>query len=130
MRSSTRRQLVLGAVGATASDCFSSPGAGAAPGRAPSVEPLSFAEIEARAGGRLGVFALDTGSGRQLAHRPDERFAMCSTFKWVLAAAVLARVDAGQLTLDERVVYGPADLLEYAPVTRAHIAERSMTCRD
>jgi beta-lactamase class A len=78
-------------------------------------------------GGRVGVFALDLGTGRQLAHRPDERFAMCSTFKWVLAAAILARVDRAELSLEERVPYGEADLLEYAPAARAHLAEGSMT---
>ena len=48
------------------------------------------------AGARLGVFALDTGTGRSLAHRSDERFQMFSTFKLLLAADVLARVQAGQ----------------------------------
>jgi beta-lactamase class A len=62
-----------------------------------------------------------------MAHRADERFAMCSTFKWILAAAVLAQVDRGQLRLDERVPYGPAELLEYAPVTRQHVSEGAMT---
>jgi len=47
-------------------------------------------------GGRLGVFAIDTASGRTLAHRADERFLMCSTFKGLLAAQVLSRVDSGQ----------------------------------
>ncbi|WP_211365411.1 serine hydrolase [Polyangium fumosum] len=59
--------------------------------------------------------------------RPDERFAMCSTFKWALAAAVLARVDHRQPSLDERVPYGSTDLLEHAPITREHVAEGSMT---
>ncbi|MDF2695100.1 MAG: Beta-lactamase, partial [Labilithrix sp.] len=61
------------------------------------------------------------------AYRPDERFAMCSTFKWVLAAAVLGRVDRAQLSLDERVRYGSADLLEHAPVTLEHVADGSLT---
>ena len=95
--------------------------------RAISSPPRSLGEIEERTGGRLGVFALDTVTGRQLAHRPDERFAKCSTFKWVLAASVLARVDRTQLSLDERVSYGSADLLEYAPVTREHVADGFMT---
>lgn len=85
------------------------------------------AAIERRVGGRLGVYALDTGSGRALSHRPDERFAMCSTFKWLLAAAVLARVDDGRLSLDERVSYGPEDLIEHAPVTGAHVGEGGLT---
>ena len=50
--------------------------------------PGSLAAIEAKVGGRGGVFVFNTADGRQLAHRPDERFAMCSTFKWVLAAAI------------------------------------------
>jgi beta-lactamase class A len=52
---------------------------------------------------------------------------MCSTFKWVLAAAVLARAERKQLSLDERVSYASSELLEYAPVTRQHVAEGSMT---
>jgi beta-lactamase class A len=96
-------------------------GASAASPSAQSVPPL--AAIEARVGGRLGVVAHDTGSGRRLAFRADERFAMCSTFKLLLAAAILRRVDAGGESLDRRVTYGPADLLEYAPVTREHAAE-------
>lgn len=116
----TRRQLLIaGAVGLAA---------GARPNRAgAAAAPRSFAEIERRVGGRVGVYALDTGSGRELQHRPDERFAMCSTFKWVLAAAVLVRVDRGELALDDRLQVGPADLLEYAPAVRQHLAEGSMT---
>lgn len=66
----------------------------------------AFAQIERSVGKRVGVFAIDTGSGEELAHRADERFALCSTFKWVLLAAVLARVDRGQVSMDERVPYG------------------------
>jgi beta-lactamase class A len=83
--------------------------------------------IEAKIGGRVGVFALDTGNGRQLGHRPDERFAMASTFKWVLAAAVLARVDRAELSLADRVPYGTTDLLEYAPVARDHVGEGGLS---
>ena len=54
------------------------------PTLAANASPL--ADIERRNGGRLGVFAIDTGSGRTLAHRADERFLMCSTFKGLLAA--------------------------------------------
>ena len=111
--------LILPAVAATA--CVSQAGR-------PEIAPKSgtddgLAAIEASVGGRLGVFALDTGSGRTLAHRADERFAMCSTFKWVVAASVLARVDRGELTLAQRLAFGPADLLDYAPVAREHLGE-------
>ncbi len=52
---------------------------------------------------------------------------MCSTFKVLLAAQVLSRVDAGRVALDRVIPYGAADLLDYAPVTRAHVAEGRMT---
>jgi beta-lactamase class A len=86
-----------------------------------------FAEIERALGGRVGVFALDTKSGTSLSHRADERFAMCSTFKWALVAAVLLRVDHGELALEQSVPFGEADLLEYAPVTREQVAHGSMS---
>ncbi|MGC4064456.1 MAG: class A beta-lactamase [Polyangiaceae bacterium] len=120
----TRRQLLLGTLGILAAGCISDR---SEPAASPVDGAHELAALEAQVGGRLGVFALDTRSGRQLAFRADERFAMCSTFKWVLAAAVLAQVDRGQLRLDERVPYGPTDLLEYAPVTRKHVTEGAMT---
>lgn len=81
----------------------------------------SIASIERRYGGRLGLFVLDTGSRRTLTHRADERFIMCSTFKGMLAALVLSRVDAGRDRLDRLVSYGKADLLPHSPVTGAHV---------
>ncbi len=101
--------------------------AAAACGTRPPAAPTSLAELEARIGGRVGVFALDTGSGRALAHRADERFAMCSTFKWVLAAHVLAEVDRGALALDEPLRYSARDLIEHAPVASAHVLEGSLS---
>jgi beta-lactamase class A len=89
-----------------------------------------IAALEARAGGRLGVFVLDTASGLSIAHRSDERFPMCSTFKLLTAAAVLALVDAGSERLDRKIPYGTADLLEYAPVTKAHVGEGAMSLGD
>ena len=55
---------------------------------------------------------------------------MCSTFKLLTAAAVLNRVDAGAERLDRKIAYGPSDLLSYAPVSRAHVAEGGMTVAD
>ncbi|MFN8095793.1 MAG: class A beta-lactamase [Vicinamibacteria bacterium] len=93
----------------------------------PSAPAQPLAALEKRIGGRLGVVALDTGSGRRLEYRADERFAMCSTFKLLLAAAVLKRVDAGRESLDRRIAYGATDLLEYAPVTRERVADGGMS---
>jgi beta-lactamase class A len=83
--------------------------------------------IEQRTGGRIGVAALDTGSGKRLDYRSEERFPMCSTFKFLAAAAVLKRVDAGQEKLDRFVSYGAKYILEYAPVTKANLNDGGMT---
>jgi beta-lactamase class A len=70
--------------------------------------------IEQRTGARIGVAGLDTGSGKRLDYRSEERFPMCSTFKFLAAAAVLKRVDDGQEKLDRFITYGAKDILEHA----------------
>jgi len=84
-------------------------------------------EIEGSVGGRLGVAVLDTGSGELAGQRLDERFPMCSTFKSLAAALVLARVDAGEERLDRRIVVRREDLLEWAPVTSKHVGGAGLT---
>jgi len=86
-----------------------------------------IAAIEARLGGRIGIAALDTGSGKRLDYRAEERFPMCSTFKFLAAAAVLKRVDEKRDQLDRFVSYDAKDILEYAPVTKAHLKQGGMT---
>jgi beta-lactamase class A len=106
--------------------------ASGAVGTALAAAPASDAQarlagLERAHGGRLGVFALDTGSGRTLGHRADEPFLMCSTMKAALAGATLARVDKGVERLDRRVTYRKADMLENAPVTKAHLGEGGLS---
>ena len=86
-----------------------------------------FARLEAQSGGRLGVAVLDTATGQQAVHRATERFPLCSTFKALASAAVLARVDAGQEDLRRRIRYGASDVLSYAPVTKRHAGGGGMT---
>jgi beta-lactamase class A len=73
-------------------------------------------QLEATSGGRLGVALLMDG-GKHLSYRGRERFPMCSTFKVVAAAAVLALGG-----LDKRIRYRKADLVSYSPVTEKHVA--------
>lgn len=88
-----------------------------------------FAALEQASGGRLGVTLLDTGNGRRVGHRQDERFPMCSTFKSMLAATVLGQVDQGQLSLDRRLPVRAEDILSHAPVARRHVG-KDLTVRD
>ncbi|WP_140719235.1 class A beta-lactamase [Pseudomonas sp. Hp2] len=80
-----------------------------------------WAAIERESGGRLGVMLLDTAGGRRVGHRQDERFPMCSTFKFLLAAAVLKQVDAGKVGLDRRLPIQASDLVGHSPATGKHV---------
>jgi beta-lactamase class A len=82
-----------------------------------------------RGGVRIGLAALDTGSGKVLRHRADERFLMCSTFKLSLAAAILAQVEKGRERLERVIRYDKEQVLDYAPVTSRHVGA-GMTVRD
>ena len=77
-------------------------------------------EIEKETGGRLGVALVDNKGGLLLGFNRDERFAMCSTFKAPLAAAVLMGADAGRFGLEGQVAFTDADILDYAPVVKAN----------
>ena len=81
------------------------------------------AAIEAR----IGVAALDISNSKRLNYRTEERFPMCSTFKFLAAAAVLKQVDKGKEKLGRFVPYSAKDILEYAPVTKEHLKEGGMT---
>ncbi|ADU10999.1 Beta-lactamase [Micromonospora sp. L5] len=99
----------------------------ATPNASPVPAPPELAALERRSGARIGVFALDTGTGRTLAHRADERFAYASTCKALAAGAMLAATsDADR---DRVVRYRRADLVAHSPVTERHV-ETGMTLRD
>jgi beta-lactamase class A len=105
--------------------------AGTIPSRARAADAFgAFVALEQSTGGRLGVFAIDTNSGRTLGYRQHERFLMCSTFKLPLSAMVLKKVDLGMESLDRRIMYGTADLLGYAPAARRNVARGYMTIRE
>jgi beta-lactamase class A len=129
----TRRRVATAAVCVAA--CRGLPARGQAPAatRLLASDAMSarardaLAALESRNGGRLGVAALDIGSGRRIGYRAEERFAMCSTHKFLTAAAILTLVDQRQMNLDRRVPYGRTDLLEYAPITRKNVDTGFMT---
>jgi beta-lactamase class A len=102
------------------------------PARAAAATEYSdaLAALERSTGGRLGVFAIDTNSGKTLGYRAHGRFLLCSTFKLPLAAMVLRKVDLGVESLARRIPYGSADLLDNAPVARQNVARGFMTVRE
>ena len=119
-----RRRFALGSLAA----CV---GGAVIPRRAAASNNLAslsrrLARLEADSGGRLGVAVLDA-QGSVAGHREGERFPMCSTFKALAAAAILARVDAGQEQLSRRIEIAPADVLAYAPVTKQHVGAEGLS---
>jgi beta-lactamase class A len=83
--------------------------------------------IEQETGGRLGVALVDSKGVLLLGFNRDERFAMCSTFKAPLAAAVLAGADAGKFGLEGQVAFTKADLMDYAPVVKKNMKRGRMS---
>jgi beta-lactamase class A len=86
-----------------------------------------LAELERAHGGRLGVAVLNLASGARAGHRADERFLICSTFKALAAAFVLARVDKTEERLDRRIVFSESDLVDWSPVTKTRVGGAGMT---
>ncbi|WP_380178787.1 class A beta-lactamase [Kalamiella sp. sgz302252] len=86
--------------------------------------PASLAQrlghLERQANGRIGLALLDSGSGRSLHYRGDERFPLCSTFKVLAVAAILHR---RQPELQKRLYWRSEEELEWMPVTAGHRAE-------
>ena len=109
-----RRTFLLSLAGVASVSCRSVASGAGAPGLQAQLTALER-------DGRLGVAVLDTGDGTVSGNRLDERFAMCSTFKLVLAAMVLERAAAGGRALDARLRVEPGDLLAHAPATRAAV---------
>ncbi|MCP3722618.1 class A beta-lactamase [Paraburkholderia sp. CNPSo 3272] len=129
----TRRRFTMtvlgGAIAGVASQAF-----GATGGTAPETDATpagaadkQLAAIEAQAGGRLGVAMLDTANPHVRGWRMHERFPMCSTFKVLLASAVLTRKDHGEEDLARKVVYSPAQVVSYSPVSGPRAGGEGMT---
>jgi beta-lactamase class A len=89
-----------------------------------------LSELEAQGGGRLGVAVLNIATGKLTGNRIDERFAMCSTFKALAVAFVLARVDRGQERLDRRIYFTERDLVMPFKATKPNVGARGMTIAD
>jgi len=79
-----------------------------------------LAQLERANGGRLGVVVLDTATGDRCGIHADERFAMCSTFKFLLVSAVLQRVDLHQEKVDRPIAIPTKPLIGNSPLTEPH----------
>ena len=123
-RSAVRRRLLVASAAAPLALSLRRPAAAATDAAnitGPSGVGARFAALERHYGGRLGVCAR-TASGDGIGHRANERFPFCSTFKLILASAVLARSTLSPGLLDRRIRYTQRDLVSYSPLSSQHVA--------
>lgn len=99
--------------------------AGCMPGRnqASIMSNPVFAAIEKWIGGRLGVALVDSQGNLISSHRGNERFAMCSTFKAPLAAALFAADTNGDVDMDAKFLVKPEDSVPYMPFVKRRLED-------
>ncbi|MFD3912328.1 class A beta-lactamase [Streptomyces sp. NPDC058603] len=107
----------------------SSPSATATTGPGAATKPFTgeLKELERTFDARLGVYAIDTGTGREVAYRDGERFGYASTFKALAAGAVLRKYSLSGM--DRVITYSKEDLVANSPVTEKHV-ETGMTLKE
>ena len=109
----TRRQWLAGAIGTA--------GVLAAGTTLAASHEKELKRIRERIGGRLGVHALDSQSGKRWGIDDNGRYAMASTFKLLLAAALLWQVDRKAFTLDHSLGIKVTDILPNSPAVDAKL---------
>ncbi|MGW3008268.1 class A beta-lactamase [Streptomyces sp. NPDC001219] len=110
----------LTACGGSSSAAAPSPAAKAArPAAAAASSTGEFQQLERAYEARLGIYAVDTGTGREVTYHAGERFAYASTFKALAAGAVLRTYSKDGL--DRVIKYDKDDLVENSPVTEKHV---------
>lgn len=123
----TRRQFAIGASAAMfGSGGFEQSGARADSDLFAGIAG-ELARIERQSRGRLGVAIVDTLTDRRVGHNADSRFPICSTFKLLLGAAILKRVDAGDEQLARRLRFEALDLVPYSPATEGRTGAPGMS---
>jgi beta-lactamase class A len=118
--SRNRRRLLLAAVSVPLATIWTS---WATQGDAAVTAQAKLVKLEQTLAGRLGVFALNTANGKQLSYRGDEYFPMCSTFKVLLASAILKRSTQIDGLMQQRIRYQQSDLVTYSPITKQHLED-------
>lgn len=78
-------------------------------------------QVERKYAARIGVSAIDTGTGETISYRADERFGYTSSIKVLVAAGFLSVVPAGERNSVVTWTQEDIDAAGYSPVTSAHI---------
>src|SRR5918995_1835148 len=119
----SRRHVLLGGLTLAATAAISEKPALADPAAPlpPIEDPIQG--LERRSNALIGVYATNLVSDTTVAHRAQDPFAMCSTFKTYAAARVLQMAAHGELTLDDNMFVDPTGILPNSPVTQARAGD-------
>ncbi|WP_030902962.1 class A beta-lactamase [Streptomyces sp. NRRL F-5126] len=104
----------------------SAPAAAVSASASPAALDRKLAALEKRYHAHVGLYVLDTKTGRTVSYHADRRFAHCSTIKALAAGVLLKRTSDARL--DHVITYRKADLVSYSPITSKHVAH-GMTLR-
>ncbi|MTE17060.1 class A beta-lactamase [Nocardia aurantiaca] len=77
--------------------------------------------LEQQHGARVGVVAIDTGTGKTLGYRQDERFAFDSTFKPLACGALLHAHPLNSGFFDQVIHFGADKLVPNSPITSTRL---------
>ncbi|MEU2254887.1 class A beta-lactamase [Nocardia xishanensis] len=120
-----RRRLLaavaVSALSVATAACGSGTEVPAAANTTPAAATASFTEMEAKHSARLGVHAIDTGSGRTVAHRDGERFPIASTFKGLACGALLRDHPLSTGYFEQVIRYSRSEIVVNSPVTEQHV---------
>lgn len=122
--SSRRRSLLLAAIASPVAG-FALPALAANSNISSRTAQEELKRIESAARGRLGVSALNMANDNRVEYRAEERFPLCSTFKVMVAAAILQRSASEMPLLQKRIRYTREQVEKsgYGPVTQKHVAD-------
>lgn len=127
------RRMAMAVMGGAAIAVWIGPRDGAAVAAPSPLSPFGGADfaaaitrLEAASGGRLGLTVLDLDTGRRFSHRGGERFPLCSTFKFLLAANILTLADRRPAVLRRRIAVRAADIVPNSAVSARHVG-RALT---
>ncbi len=90
---------------------------------------VALAPAQAEARGALSLYAKDLETGEEYAADADAPVYLSSTIKVVVMLEALRQLDAGELSLDQRVVFGAGDLRDgIGPLRRSSLG-RALSVR-
>ncbi|MGK8507038.1 class A beta-lactamase [Nocardia asiatica] len=113
--------VAVSALSLATAACGSGAGAPAASNTPSAALTSSFAELETTHSARLGVYAIDSGTGRTVVHRDGERFPIASTFKGLACGALLRDHPLATGYFDQVIHYSRSELVANSPVTEKHV---------